>query len=307
MIIRSLIISAVLVFTLIWVCSPLVAAEASEKPLVCRGIVVSLEGGVSADRDGAVQSIAEGFILLEGDVIVLRTGARCTVLAASGQVLRLEGATEYRLVGPSEEELVDEVATWIRRQFAQWAGRSRREVLVLRESPRDWEIEFEAPQQLIPAPGGRVRRDNTELLWGTIAGIDTYLVTLVSKSGGEVSRVVRGSRLELIDLVEGEEYVWSVQPSLTGWDSDRTWRDFYVMDSQDEKLLDLAMDGMDDLSAGVLLLCTGRHDEAIPRLDAAVAAAGNSHSALMWRAKALWEIGLCAEACEGLETIAVRR
>ena len=61
MIIRSLIISAVLVFTLIWVCSPLVAAEASEKPLVCRGIVVSLEGGVSADRDGAVQSIAEGF------------------------------------------------------------------------------------------------------------------------------------------------------------------------------------------------------------------------------------------------------
>ena len=295
--------SVVLVLALTCISSPFLAAHAPDQPIVCQGIVVAVEGEVAVERGGEPRSVTEGFVLLGSDVIILKTGAKCTAFAPSGEILRLEGPVEHLLPGPSKEGFLDSVAAWIREQLAQWAGRSRTEVLVVRAAPRDWEIQLDAPQQLIPAPGGRVRRASAGLRWGTIPGINSYLVTLVSKPGGEVSRLVQGGRLELADLVEGEEYVWDVQPSVSDWSAERSWRVLHVMTPEDEKLLDLALEGTDDLEAGVLLLCAGLHEEAIHRLDAAFEAARDARSPRLWRARAMSEIGLHAEACGDLEAI----
>jgi len=298
---------ATLALTLSILCLSAAAAEAPDTCPVCRGIVVSVAGEVTADREGERRSVTVGFVLLEGDAILLKTGARCTILAASGNVLRMDGPSEHRLVGPSEEELENPVAAWISRQIADWAGRLGERMFITRAPLGDWRIEVDVPPQLVPAAGGSARRSGVELVWGTIPGIGTYLVTLTSESGGAVSREVRGHRLEVDDLIEGEQYVWDVEPSVNGWSADRAPRSFRVMTSEDEQLLDLALDGMDDLEAGVLLLAAGRHEEAIPRFDSAARSDENGRSARLWRAAALSEVGLYAEAYEELRVLDVVR
>jgi len=174
---------------------------------------------------------------------------------------------------------------------------------VTRAILRDWDVRIDTPSQLIPAADGQVRPGKAEFYWATVPGIDSYLVTIVSADGEEITRTVRDHRLVLSGLTPGEEYVWKVQPSVEGWQGESRWRAFTVMGVEEERRLDEAIAGVDNLGAGVLLLSAGLHEEAIYRFDAAVADASQERSARMWRAQAMAEVGLYRSAYQDvLET-----
>jgi hypothetical protein len=277
------------------------AADAPESVPVHKGVVVSVVGDAVVERAGELHPIAEGFVLLEGDVAVLPRGTTCTVFTPSGTILGLEGPSEHLFPALSEQDLLDKVAEWIREQLASWVRKGRMRSLAVRADPRDWEIKSDTPRQLLPAPDGRVRRSDAEFVWGAIHGIGTYVVTLASGSSDEEDLTVRGSSLKVDYLAEGEEYIWDVRPAVSEWTSERTWRAFRVMTAEDEELLDQALSDVDDLKSGVVLLLAGLHGEAIERLDAAMRRAPSVRAARMWRARALAEVGLHQEACEDLE------
>jgi hypothetical protein len=165
---------------------------------------------------------------------------------------------------------------------------------------RDWEVETLTPAPLIPAPGGQVRPGEAVFCWGSVPGIDSYVVTCVSEDGDETSRVIRSHRLVMRDLAPGHEYVWKVQPAVDGWTGQSKWRGFRVMLPDEEESLNGALLSMDDLEAGVLLLSAGLHEEAIYRLDAAVVSGAQMQSARRWRAQTMAEVGLYRDAYEDL-------
>lgn len=277
------------------------AQSASEAtPTVCSGVIVSVRGDVTVDRSGESEPVTEGLVLMEGDVVCAREGAHCTGFTPSGEPFDLPGPGELRLARLETDGVLDRVTLWVRRQLTQWIGESRRQPIVTRTLMRDWEFETLTPAPLIPAAGGQVRSGNADFYWGTVPGIDSYLVTFAWGDGDETSRLVRAHRLVIDDLLPGQEYVWKVQPAIDGWTGQAKWRGFRVMLPDEERGLDEALVSMDDLEAGVLLLSVGLHEEAVYRLDAAVASGDHSASARKWRAQTMAEIGLYEEAYEDL-------
>ncbi len=264
------------------------------------GVVVSVRGDVIVERPDGDEPVTEGLVLQDGDIVRASDGARCTGFTPSGEPFDLPGPGELRLARSEVDGMLDRVTLWVRRQLTQWIGESRRQPIVTRTLKRDWEVETLTPAPIIPAPGGQVRPDSAVFYWGTVPGIDRYLVTFVSEDGEETSRSVRGHRLIADDLVPGREYVWKVMPALEGWTGQSKWRGFRVMLPEEEDGLDAAVSAMSDLEAGVLLLSAGLHEEAAYRLDAAVASASQGASARKWRAQTMAEIGLYHDAYEDL-------
>ncbi len=272
------------------------AAQTEEEP-AASGIVISVDGEATVDRVGEREPIVEGYVLEHGDVIIVKAGGRCTGFTPGGEPFRLEGPAELRLPAALERGLLDKVSRWIREQLTQWIGQTRRRPLVTRTLLRDWDVVIDTPTQLIPAPNGRVRASEAEFYWATVPGIDSYLVTIVTADGDETSRLVRDHGIVLSDLEPGVEYVWKVQPSVEGWHGETRWRTFTVMTPTQEAELGEAIAGLGGLEAGVLLLTTGLHDEAIYRFDATISGSGDQvPSARLWRARALADIGLYREA-----------
>jgi hypothetical protein len=281
--------------------STLAAEPAStESTDVCSGVIVSVRGDVIVERDGLSEPVTEGLVLRDGDVLSAPDGTRCTGFTPSGEPFDLPGPGELRLAITQAEGVLDRVSLWVRRQLTQWIGESRRQPIVTRTLMRDWEVETLTPAPLVPASGGQVRPSQAAFYWGSVPGIDSYMVTFVAEDGEESSRLIRSHRITMDDLVPGQEYVWKVQPAIDGWTGQSKWRSFRVMLPEEEASLNGALRSMNDLEAGVLLLSAGLHEEAIYRLDAAVGTGSQGQSARRWRAQTMAEIGLYQEAYEDL-------
>ncbi len=282
--------------------SPVVTAGPNDgaSPVPSSGVVVSVQGDVKVERAGESEPVTEGLVLQQGDVVSAPEGTRCTGFTPSGEPFELSGPGELRLARIEGDGVIDRVTLWVRRQLTQWIGESRRQPIVTRALRRDWEVETLTPAPIIPAAGGQVRPDSAVFYWGTVPGIDRYLVTFVSEDGHETNRTVRGHRLVVEDLVPGNDYVWKVRPAVDGWTGQARWREFRVMLPEEESGLDDAVAEMNDLEAGVLLLSAGLHEEAAYRLDSAVASVSSGPSARKWRAQTMAEIGLYQDAYEDL-------
>jgi hypothetical protein len=275
------------------------AADTAEGVAEPRGVVVSVVGDVQVNRSGTRHSALEGFVLMGGDTVVLQAGARCTGFTPQGESFTLDGPAELQFSSTVADGMIDNVATWVRRQLADWIGESRRRPLTTRGG-RDWTVAGDAPVPVIPAPGGSVRSGRSTLYWSTVPGVDRYRLTVARDDGEEITRSVRDNSIALEELVAGAEYVWKVGPEVEGWNVQSEWRSFHVLAVDEEEEVDRVADSLDDLEAGVLLLSVGLHDEAIYRLDAAVESGSNDRSARLWRAQALAECGLYKEAYEDL-------
>jgi len=289
----TLALSIVLSITL---AAPAVASNETPAP---SGIVVSVVGEVAVERSNSQEMATEGFVLKGGDTIIVRIGARCSGFTPYGESFSLEGPSEFQISSGADDGLVDSVASWIQTQLTDWTGQSRRRPLTTR-GVRDWVTKGEAPALILPASGGAIRPNRSEFCWSTVPGVDRYVVTVAPALGDEITRTVRGNTATLDELEPGGEYVWRVAPDIEGWASHGSWREFQVLELEDETRLDAALVGMNDLEAGVLLLSMGIHDEAICRFDAAAASSENARSARLWRAQALADCGLYREAYEDL-------
>lgn len=278
-----------------WLAAP---SAALGETTASSGVVVSVAGEVTIERSDGQQEATEGFALLGGDRIIVRTGARCSGFTPQGTDFELDGPSEFQIPSGKEQGLVDNVASWIRMQLSDWMGESRRRPLTTR-GVRDWDNVSEAPALILPASGGAVRPSRVELRWSTVTGVDRYVVTVAPALGDEIVRTARGNTTTLDELEPGGEYIWRVAPDVADWAGGGGWREFRVLTIEEEGQLDEALVDMDDLEAGVLLLSMGIHDEAIYRFDAA-AAGDNALSARHWRAQALAECGLYREAYDDL-------
>lgn len=271
-----------------------VAAGAGDPP---GGLVVSVSGDVVVRRGDSESPAREGFVLREGDALLARSDAKCSGFTPVGEAFELKGPAEMQFAAAGG--VVGDLASWVRTQLADWIGESRRQPLRTR-TVRDWALPTEAPSQMIPAPEGRVRADDARLFWSEVPGVSSYVLTIAPSDGDEVTRVVRDNGAVLEDLVPGQEYVWKVQPESKGWEGETGWRAFVVLTPDEEHRLDQAIEKLGDLEAGVLLLSSGLHEEAIYRFDVAVASPQQSRSARMWRARAFADIGLFKQAYEDL-------
>jgi len=264
-----------------------------------KGLVISSAGDVAVHRAGGEERVSEGFVLQDGDTIVIKPGARCVGFTPMGEPFSLDGPAQLVLTGTGDRGLVGNVASWIRTQLAQWIGESRRQPLTTR-AVRQWDVAVDVPAPLVPAPNAKVRPGRASLMWSTVPGIDSYIVAIAPALGEESTRIVRGNSVVIDDLLPGEEYVWKVRPSMDGWMGEAGWRAFRVLTAEEEKQVDVAIERLDDLEAGVLLLSTGLHEEAVYRFDAVVSSGVDAAAAQLWRAQALAEIGLYQQAYEDL-------
>ena len=296
---RRSFLTAALVLVLACVCHLPIAAEPSDAPPVCAGIIVSVNGDVAV-HGAARERATEGFVLEEGDTVVVMVGGKCVGFTPVGEAFDIEGPAELQLPVAQERRIVDRVSRWIRSQLAEWIGKSRALPLLTRSVLRFRDASIDVPTQLVPAPQGRVRPDAVRLRWAGVFGIDTYTVELASSSGHRSERLVRGHSIVIEGLTPGEEYVWKVRPVSADWGGEARWRAFRVMKPEEERSLDLALQNLASLEAGVLLLTAGLHEEAIQRFDIAVSIGERDHSAWFWRSQALADVGLHKEAYEDL-------
>jgi len=282
-------------FLLFFLCLFLPLAAGAED--ASQGLIVSVSGEVLVRRGDVDDTAREGYVLREGDTIVVRNGSGCTGFTPVGEPFDLMGPAEMQFA--TSGGVVGDLTSWVRGQLADWIGESRRQPLRTR-TVRDWDLPTEAPSQIIPASGGRVRPDNARLFWTDVPGVDSYVLTVAPASGDEMERVVRDNGALLEALEPGEEYVWKVQPRTGEWSGETGWRSFVVMTQEEEGRLDLAIDELGDLEAGVLLLSAGLHEEAIYRFDVAVASPEQARSARLWRARAFADVGLYKQAYEDM-------
>lgn len=259
------------------------------------GVVVAAQGEVSVRRQQGAQPATAGFALQPGDSLVIKQGARCRGFSPVGEPFDRVGPALVVFARASEENFRSRVSRWVAQQLAQWAGQSRNRPLITR-SVRDWQTAASVAAPIIPAADGCVRSSRPFLCWKTHAGIQEYTVTIASEDGAESSSTVRGHEFSPSDLVPGRKYAWRVEAEVGGGRIASAWRDFRVLAPEEEELLDSSLQDLSDLMAGILLLAMGLHDEAIGRLDAAVATADQPTAALRWRAQALAAIGLHDEA-----------
>jgi hypothetical protein len=275
---------------------PVSAEDAGEAG---NGLIVSLSGEVMVHRSDGETAAVEGFALHEGDTVVVKMGGACRGFTPLGECFDLSGPAELALAPAAGETALSAVSSWIRRQITQWVGEAHRQPLTTR-SVRDWEYVLDAPKPLLPAPGGSVRPGDARLRWGSLPGVESYAVTVAPEKGDEIHRTARGHDLLLQDLTPGAEYVWKVGPSAEGLRTESRWRAFRVLTPEEEADLNRALERLDPVDAGVLLLSVGLYGEAILRFDAAVSSEESGRSARLWRARAFADVGLYKEAYEDL-------
>jgi hypothetical protein len=273
--------------------------RAGDRP-VGSGLVVSATGSVVLRHGKAPQSVNEGAALREGDTLVVAPGAACRGFDPEGRSFALDGPAEAVFVSHQAGSVLGSVGAWVSRQLADWVGAGRSQPLLTR-SIRTWEAQSPAPQLLLPANGGRARPGKVRLRWAVIPGIQKYKVTIAPASGTETSHAANEGELVLEDLKPGEDYVWKVSPALPGWSGFSAWSAFKVLSEAEDAQLDSALRDLGDLEAGVLLLSSGLHEEAVLKCDAAVSGK-DARAAHLWRARALSEIGLYKQACEDLQS-----
>jgi hypothetical protein len=293
-------ISILALLILVCVTAAAFAAEPEGEVSVCAGLVVSTEGDVTVVRNGAALPATEGFVLAGDDVVVVRGEGTCAGFTVAGGTFELKGPAELRLSGFAERGVLGRTADWISAQSAKLMRGGSRKLLITRAIPEDREVLASAPGPLLPAPDGQVRPSEPEFYWTTVPEIETYLVTFLSAAGEETTELVEGHHVRFDAAVPGGAYAWRIEPSVTGalWQSE--WRSFRVMTEEDEQKLDLALSELDDLECGVLLMAVGLHAEAVDRFDTVITSGRRSHSAHVWRAKALAELGLYRNAYEDL-------
>ena len=290
----------VAVMVALFVFAPLSAgsAEQPDSSESGTGVIVAVTGDVTLHSDSLSQRAAEGLALEAGDTLVIQVGGTCTGFTPDGEAFSLEGPSELRLAISPDGGVVGRVSSWVKSQLTQWIGAGHRQPLVTRSLLRHWDQEVSVPQPLIPAPEGRVRGSGSEFRWAAVSGVDAFTIMLVSETDEETERRVRGQSLTLDDLAPEQEYVWKVKAQAGEWAAASSWRSFSVMTAEEEESLKAALEGLGDLPAGVLLLSSGLHEEAIARFDAAVSAGADGRSARLWRARALAEVGLYKDAYE---------
>lgn len=258
------------------------------------GLIITVSGEVNVSSGKGAQPAREGYMLQEGDTIIVKMGARCGGFGLAGEPFKLSGPAQLVLTLRSNST-TGKIAAWIARQLAQWAGESRTKSLVSR-SARDWQQTVQAPAPLIPASDGCVRASRSIFRWKAVEGIGSYTVSIAPTDGKDLTRMARGNKLVLDGLEPGMDYVWKIGTKEDGTRMSSGWSSFHVMELQEEKQLDETLSGLSDLEAGVVLLTAGLHEEAIYRLDVAVDSETDHRSALRWRARVLASIGLHAQA-----------
>ena len=281
-------------------CASPATSETPELPSVCAGIIVAVDGEVTVHGAKGRRGASEGHVLADGDSVVAMVGGKCSGFTPSGEAFSLEGPGQLTFSVRTDEGTRGRISDWIRVQLAQWIGERHRQPLITRSALRYWDVRIDAPCQLVPAPGGQVRHEGARLRWAGVVGVDAYLVQVVSETGDESERLVRGLVLTLDDLEPGQEYVWKVRPSIPERRGESSWRAFRVMTPEEERQLDTAVYETEDIEAGVLLLSAGLHEEALSRFDAAVTAGTRAQSARVWRARALADVGLYEDAYQDI-------
>lgn len=264
------------------------------------GVLVAMTGDVTVHSGGLSRRAGEGFVLEAGDTLVVQVGGTCTGFTPDGESFSLEGPSELRFAVSPEGGVVGHVSNWVKSQLTQWIGAKHRQPLVTRSLLRHWGQEVDVPLPLVPAPDGRVRASGSGFRWAALSGVDAFTIVLVSETDDEMERLVRGQDLTLEDLAPGQEYVWKVRAQAGEWAAESPWRGFRVMASKEEENLKAALEDLGDLEAGVLLLSSGLHEEAIVRFDVAVSAGADGRSARLWRARALADVGLYKDAYKDL-------
>ncbi len=294
--------TVVAVLVALFVLAPLSAgnAEQSDSSGSGTGVIVAVTGDVTVHSGGASRLAAEGLVLEAGDTLVIQVGGTCTGFTPYGESFSLEGPSELRLAPSRDGSVVGHVSSWVKSQLTQWIGARHRQPLVTRSLLRHWDQEVNVPQPLVPAPDGRVRGSGSEFRWAAVPGVDAFTILLVSETDEETERLVRGQSLTLDDLTPGQEYVWKVKAQAGEWAAESSWRSFRVMTADEEESLEVALEDLGDLEAGVLLLSSGLHEEAVARFDIAVSAAVDGRSARLWRARAMADVGLYKDAYEDL-------
>jgi len=267
-------------------------AELPEPRTFCVGIITEVAGEVTVNGVTGRERVEVGHVLAVGDTIVAMSGGSCSGFAPSGEVFSLEGPSQMRLGTAEDDSAFHRVSMWIRTQVSQWIGVGQRKALVTRAAGQRWDVRLSAPNQLVPVPNGRVRCSDARLRWVGIRDADEYVISIVSGDDDPIELHVRGLATTLEELEPGLEYVWEVRPLESKSPERSRWRAFSVMSVDEERSLDSALAGLDDIKAGVLLLSVGLHEEAIARLDVAVTVGESVQSARVWRARALAEVGL---------------
>jgi hypothetical protein len=266
------------------------------------GLVVVSTGDVSIRRPGGPRAASPGVVLRDGDTLVVASGASCRGFDPSGRPFDLPGPAETVFGGTGTGGTLGSVRSWIARQLAEWAGSTRDRPLLTR-SARSWEVMTPAPAPVLPANNGAARPGKVRLVWSAIPGVERYETTWTAAEGTETAHTVTGTSLVVDGLLPGGEYLWRVRPAVEGWPGNAAWSTFRILKVEEERELDRAVEGLDDLRAGVLLLSSGLHEEAILRFDAAMSEVPNG-AARLWRARVFSDLGLYKQACEDLQATA---
>lgn len=260
------------------------------------GLIITVSGEVNVSSEKESKPAIEGYVLQEGDTVIVKIGARCGGFGLDGEPFKLTGPSLLVLTVRSKSG-TSKIAAMIARQLAQWAGEGRRKALVSR-GIRDWQRPVKVPAPIIPASDGCVRPNRSGLCWTTIAGVVSYTVSIAPTEGKELHRTIHGHKFTLDDLESGMNFVWKIGAKVDGTWMNSVWSSFRIMELEEENQLDEALSGLSELEAGVVLFTVGLHEEAIYRLDAAVDCETDRRSALSWRAKVLASIGFHKEAYE---------
>ncbi len=265
------------------------------------GVVVATRGDVVVYRDGAPASVLPGLELRIGDRLVARSGGHCTIYSVTGEYMDVKGPQELEF-SQKPKGAADRLAAWIGQQLSQWLGEHNRRPLTTRSTTGDdsHAKEPRLPSGRVPAHGGRVRMSEPQVFWSPLPGVERYEVQILTENLEETRQTVRGHELLIHDLEPGERYAWTVAPIVEGWSLDTDWLEFDVMTLEEEELLDEALADTPNLRAGVVLLWSGLHGEAIHKLDAAAKHPATRDAALRWRSRACAEIGLYERAYNDL-------
>jgi hypothetical protein len=275
---------------------------AAAQTKVNTGLVVASTGEVSIRHGSGPRTASPGVVLRDGDTLVVASGASCRGFDPSGRPFDLPGPAETVFGGTATDGSLGSIRSWIARQLAEWAGSTRDRPLLTR-SARSWEVTSPAPAPVLPANDGAVRPGRVRLVWSAIPGVERYETIWTTAEGTETAHTVTGTSLVVDGLLPGGEYLWRVRPAVEGWSGNASWSTFRVLKVEEERELDRAVEGLDDLRAGVLLLSSGLHEEAVLRFDAAMSEVPNG-AARLWRARAFSDLGLYKQACEDLQATA---
>lgn len=260
-----------------------------------QGIIGLVVGDITIAREGGPLRASEGLAVLFGDTLIARAQSTCQGLGPDGAPFALAGPAQLVFSPPRQAGADQGLKSWIARQLAQWIGVRRQQSLTTR-GERTWKRTVEVCQPIWPCAGGRLRGGPAHLYWSTLQGIDRYTVEIVSPRGQVMRKTVAGNSLRVSDLEPGVDYEWSVAPDTPGWPAAARRSGFQLLPPAEEVELDSALQALPPLEAAILLLSMGMNDEAIDRLETALADPALCEAALRWRAEAYAGMGLLAEA-----------